>query len=228
MNGQGVLCWMNPSHSQISKQQKDIFLVLLKLPQKSLFVAECVAEEIWNWGQRWRQMSHGRDPYCRGAAWGGCPNWTAEGGFGLRQMLLDLFHPCLISDWAPQHQRLAVCPCFTPKGGCCCNPTPAGAEALGTGLRMGLGTHTLLSVSHAHFTAQEGKRCSVLSGSGAECCSLPSAVRFLKTSQGLGMTAFHADISIQELSVSSCAWEGIISKPYTSILKVTVTPEKIQ
>lgn len=45
----------------------------------------------------------------------------------------------------------------------------------------------------------------MLSGSGAEWCSLPSAVLFLKTSQGLGMMEFHADIYIQELRVSSCA-----------------------
>lgn len=211
MNGQWVLCWMNHSCSQISKQQKDIFLILPKLPQNSSFAAERI-EEIWNWGQTWRQMSHGRELCCWGVVWGTCLNRTAEGDFGHRQTLLPWFHPCLITDWASQNQRLGVYPRFKPKHRCCCNAIPAGAEALGTGLGVGLRTHALLSMSHTRFTAEEEKRCFMLSGSGAECCSLPSAVLLLKTSQGLGMMEFHADIYIQELSVSSCAWKGSISK----------------
>lgn len=135
-----------------------------------------------------------------------------RGRFRTQAGIAAWFHPFLISDWAPQNQRLGVYPRFKPKHRCCCNAIPAGAEAPGTGLGVGLRTHALLSMSHTRFTAEEGKRCFMLSGSGAECCSLPPAVLLLKTSQGLGMMGFHADIYIQELSVSSCACKGSISK----------------
>jgi len=66
---------------------------------------------------------------------------------------------------------------------------------MGTGLGLGLRTHASLSRSHTHVTAQEGVRCFVLSGSGAECCDLPSAVLFLKTSQGLEFRAISTSMS---------------------------------
>lgn len=87
MNGQGVLCWMNHSCSHISKQ-KDIFLILMELPQKSLIVTEHIAEEIWNWAQRRRQMRHSRKLHCQVQS-GECVWLAAEGGFGLQETSVD-------------------------------------------------------------------------------------------------------------------------------------------
>lgn len=141
MNGKGVLCWMNHSRWQNSKQQKDILLILLKLPQKSQFVAEHIAGEPWNWGAKVEIEEPRQRP-----AWRGRP-WTQAD-------ITGLVSRCHISDWAPQHQRLEVCPCFKLRHRCCCNPVTAGAQELGTGLGMGLRTRALPSVSHKGIMPQ--------------------------------------------------------------------------
>lgn len=99
MNGQGVQCWMNHSCWQIAKQQQDILLILLKLPQKSQFVAEHIAGEPWNW----RAKVETEEPRQR-LAWRGRPWSQAD--------ITGLVSPCHISDWVPQYQRLEVYPCF--------------------------------------------------------------------------------------------------------------------
>lgn len=53
-------------------------------------------------------------------------------------------------------------------------------------------THIAQHVSYPFHST-----CFVLSGSGAECCSLPSAVLFLKTFQGLGMMELHAEPTLR-------------------------------
>lgn len=129
---------------------------------------------------------------CRGRFW--APT-------GISALVSTLSHFRL----SPTKPRLGIYPCFKPKHSCCCKPT----LQVGSGTRQRLGWHwdyMCWSVLQCFlYTSQSMGGEERLSSLGAECCSLPSALLFLKKrsrNDGASCRYLHPEVFLPLVSES--------------------------